>query len=140
MSSNFKAAVCKGSVYLGNGCGYCERCAQEEADYLAAKAKQAAAQSDDVFKVDTTTIATPNISGLPVKGYQAQPQWAVDLVNENKVLEERVLRQIDRHVRNRDSKEIDQAMVQLARRHVEDAFMRLNRAVFQPKRLEGDLD
>ena len=74
--------------------------------------------------------------GLPVKGYVSQSEENVALVNENKVMEERVLRQIDRHVRNRDSQEIDQAMVQLARRSVQEAFMWLNRAVFQPKRID----
>ncbi|WP_168342048.1 DUF7681 family protein, partial [Rhizobium leguminosarum] len=64
----------------------------------------------------------------------------VDMLNENKILEEKVLRRVDEHVRNRDSTEIDQASVQLARRHVEDAFYRLNRAVMQPKRIQGDLE
>lgn len=75
-------------------------------------------------------------NGLPVKGYQSQSDEAVALVNENKELEERVLRQIDRHVRNRDSQEIDQRMVALARTKVQEAFMWLNRAVFQPKRIK----
>ncbi len=33
---------------------------------------------------------------LPVQGYTPQSQAKVDLVNENKVLEEQVLRQLDR--------------------------------------------
>ncbi|BCH68029.1 MULTISPECIES: DUF7681 family protein [Rhizobium/Agrobacterium group] len=83
-------------------------------------------------KIEATTVTH---AGLPVKGYQEQSDENVDLVNENKELEERVLRQIDRHVRNRDGQDIDQAMVQLARRSVQEAFMWLNRAVFQPKRI-----
>lgn len=80
-------------------------------------------------------------SGLPVAGYAPKvEQWRVDMLNENKIIEERVLRRVDQHVRNRDSQEIDQASVQLARRHVEDAFYRLNRAVMQPKRIPGDLE
>ncbi len=79
---------------------------------------------------------TGHVQGLPVAGYAKNvEQWKVDMVNENKILEERVLRRVDAHVRNRDSQEIDQASVQLARRHVEDAFYRLNRAIMQPKRL-----
>lgn len=79
-------------------------------------------------------------SGLPVAGYEKKvDQWKIDMVNENKRIEELVLRRVDAHVRNRDSQEIDQASVQIARRHVEDAFYRLNRAVMQPKRILGDL-
>lgn len=74
--------------------------------------------------------------GLPVQGYKpTQPDWAIALVNENKVLEEQVLRQIDAHVRNHDSREINQRWVALARTGVEQAFMALNRAVFQPQRI-----
>lgn len=80
----------------------------------------------------------PMLKPLEVSGYTEQTRGNVDLVNENKVVEELVLRQVDRHVRNRDSSEIDQAMVQLARRNIQEAFMWLNRAVFQPKRLRND--
>lgn len=81
-----------------------------------------------------------HVQGLPVAGYAKNvEQWKVDMVNENKILEEKVLRRVDAHVRNRDSQEIDQASVQLARRHFEDAFYRLNRAIMQPKRILGDL-
>jgi hypothetical protein len=73
--------------------------------------------------------------GLPVAGYRSQSAENVALVNENKVLEERVLRQIDAHVRNRDSVDIDQRMVALARTKTQEAFMWLNRAVFQPERI-----
>lgn len=79
---------------------------------------------------------TEETKGLPVQGYKpTQPQWKIDLVNENKVLEERILRQIDNHVRNRDSQEIDQRHVAIARTEIEKAFMSLNRAVFQPQRI-----
>ncbi|MBX4911333.1 hypothetical protein HJA82_28905 [Rhizobium bangladeshense] len=82
-------------------------------------------------------LPTPGVKhlGLPVAGYQAQSDENVALVNENKVLEERVLRQIDRHVRNHGSQEIDQRMVALARTKIQEGFMWLNRAVFQPKRI-----
>lgn len=75
-------------------------------------------------------------TGLPVHGYKAeQPDWAIELVNENKVLEEKVLRQIDAHVRNHDSRHIDQRMVALSRTKVQEAFMWLNRSIFQPGRV-----
>jgi len=84
---------------------------------------------------------TDTVKGLPVKGYAAEvEQWRVDMLNENKIHEERALRRVDEHVRNRDSRDIDQASVQLARRHIEDAFYRLNRAIMQPKRILGDLE
>jgi hypothetical protein len=81
------------------------------------------------------SVTAAKLVGLPVAGYQAQSDENVALVNENKILEERVLRQIDKHVRNRDSQDIDQRMVALARTGIQDAFMWLNRAVFQPKRV-----
>ncbi len=77
---------------------------------------------------------------LPVKGYTPQADDKVALVNENKLIEELVNRQIDLHLRNRDSADIDQRMVALARTKMQEAFMWLNRSVFQPKRLyEADL-
>lgn len=77
---------------------------------------------------------------LPVKGYTVQSDEKVALVNENKLIEELVLRQIDRHISDIDSSGIDQRMVALARTHVQEAFMWLNRSVFQPERLvDADL-
>ncbi len=73
--------------------------------------------------------------GLPVPGYREQSGENVALVTANKLLEERVLRQIDAHVRDRDSRDIDQRMVALARTKVQEAFMWLNRSVFQPSRI-----
>jgi len=114
--------------------------------------QNAATSSDDVFKaenVDLTaaTISTKqlsaisaSVSGLPVAGYKpTQPQWALDLVNENKVLEEKVLRQIDKHTWTANLDGIDQRAVALARTKIQEAFMWLNRGVFQPQRIEGDL-
>lgn len=98
----------------------------------------AAVEGDDI---KLTGSPSDGHAGLPVAGYdKIVDQWRIDMVNENKIHEERVLRRVDEHVRNRDSREIDQASVQLARRHVEDAFYRLNRAIMQPKRILGDLE
>lgn len=74
-----------------------------------------------------------NHSGLPVAGYYPQSSENVALVNENKILEERVLRQIDK-MRNTGIA-CDQRMVALANTGIQEAFMWLNRAVFQPKRV-----
>jgi hypothetical protein len=151
--STYKNAVCRGSIFLKTGCGHCERCKEEQAriaeksdTHQAEKLDSYAAKSSDVTvipggKVNTDTITIPGIKGLPVKGYAPNVEpWRVAMLNANKILEEKVLRRVDEHVRNRDSTEIDQASVQLARRHVEDAFYRLNRAVMQPKRIQGDLE
>lgn len=72
-------------------------------------------------------------SGLPVAGYKPQTDDKVALVNENKILEERVLRQIDK-MRNSGTA-YDQRMVALANTGIQEAFMWLNRAVFQPTRI-----
>ena len=71
-------------------------------------------------------------AGLPVAGYQPQSDAKVALVNANKAIEERVLRQIDSH---RGANEIDQRMVAIAHTKTQEAFMWLNRAVFQPSRV-----
>ena len=71
--------------------------------------------------------------GLPIAGYQTQSDANVALVNENKAIEERVLRQIDRHVSGGGS--VDLRMIALARTKTQEAFMWLNRAVFQPSRI-----
>lgn len=72
-------------------------------------------------------------TGLPVAGYNAQSDSNVILVNENKAIEERVLRQIDKHREAGSS--FDQRMVALANTKIQEAFMWLNRAVFQPSRI-----
>jgi hypothetical protein len=83
-------------------------------------------------------------AGLPVKGYQPQSDAKVAVVNANKELEERCLRQIDamsRHNMDMDqqglgkSAQYDPRMMALARTGIQEAFMWLNRAVFQPGRV-----
>ena len=71
--------------------------------------------------------------GLPVQGYRPQSDDKVQLVNANKVFEERLLRVIDNHRLLGD--QIDQRWVSVAKTHFEEGFMALNRAVFQPQRL-----
>lgn len=74
--------------------------------------------------------------GLPVKGYVGQSDEKVALVNENKILEEQILRQLDR-MRNMGTA-IDQRMVSIAFTGIQEACMWMNRAVFQPTRIELD--
>lgn len=71
--------------------------------------------------------------GLPVAGYNPQSDAKVALVNEAKVLEERVLRQIDKL--KAMGSDVDQRMVAKGTTEIQDAFMWLNRAVFQPGRV-----
>lgn len=75
--------------------------------------------------------------GLPVAGYVPQSARNVDLVNTNKTLEEGVLRQVD-HLFAVEG--LDKRWLSIARTHIEEGFMAMNRAVFQPKRiaLPGD--
>lgn len=83
------------------------------------------------------------VHGLPVKGYVSQPINNVDTVNANKVLEERVLRRIDKlrdAVKMTDPGDTepvyDARWLAIAKTHIELGFMAMNRAVFQPQRVE----
>ena len=72
--------------------------------------------------------------GLPVKGYTSQSSGKVVLVNENKILEERVLRQID-YMKSDRCEGVDGRMLAIAHTNIQQAFMWMNRAVFQPERI-----
>ena len=71
-------------------------------------------------------------TGLPVKGYQSQSAKNVDLVNANKVLEEIILRNLDDFEK---MSEVDKRWLAVARTHVEQGFMAMNRAIFKPGRI-----
>jgi len=74
---------------------------------------------------------------LPVKGYTPQTPERVGLVNQNKVTEEQLLRQLDAMG---GSPAFDKRWLAIARTHFEEGFMALNRSIFQPQRfaLDGD--
>jgi hypothetical protein len=81
----------------------------------------------------------PPLKGLPVAGYKpTQSVEAVELVNEGKQLQERVLRYLDRLAAANDptanvrTPAYDGRAVAIARTHVEIAFTLAARAVFQP--------
>lgn len=103
-------------------------------------------ESADITKIDGSKIKTGDftvsgvkIQGLPVAGYKKeQPQWAVDLVNNGKALEELTLRHADQ-LRSWGS-HIDQRDVSRAITLLEEGFSRLARAVFQPQRLSGEIE
>lgn len=67
--------------------------------------------------------------GLPVAGYKPQGDDKIAAVNANKELEERVLRQIERLQSDNIH---DGRMLALGKTAIQDAFMWINRAVFQP--------
>lgn len=71
--------------------------------------------------------------GLPVSGYRPQSADAVSLVNTNKVAEEEVLRLLDRLATRPD---IDKRWLAIGRTAIEQGFMAVNRAVFQPARID----
>lgn len=74
---------------------------------------------------------------LPVPGYTDQSAARVALVVQNKRLEEQILRQLDSM---KASEQVDQRWLAIGRTQLEQAFMAINRAVFQPQRanLEGE--
>jgi hypothetical protein len=71
--------------------------------------------------------------GLPVKGYTNQPTEKVDMVNFNKIDEERILRAIDQYGMNPD---VDKRWLAIAKTNIEQGFMALNRAIFKPERIK----
>src|SRR5260370_10524118 len=70
---------------------------------------------------------------LPVEGYKPQSQTSVDKVNQNKRLEEQVLRVLDELSLDL---EVDKRWLAIGRTHLEQAFMAINRAIFKPNRVE----
>lgn len=76
-------------------------------------------------------------AGLPVAGYQPQSDDKIATVNQNKTLEEMVLRQIDGL---QAANSFDPRWLAIGRSAIEEGFMAINRAVFQPTRvkLPGD--
>jgi len=85
------------------------------------------------------------VKGLPVAGYKlTQPETAIRAVNVFKALEERTLRHIE--VLTGDRPHLtdiypyhpgcDMRMLAVGRTQLQLAFMALNRAVFQPQRVD----
>lgn len=75
---------------------------------------------------------------LPVAGYKAQSPATVEAVNANKATEERILRLIDdleNGTLNGEAFSVDRRWLAIARTDLEKGFMALNRAIFQPGRV-----
>lgn len=77
-----------------------------------------------------------SLKPLPVAGYTAQSEQAVALVNQNKRLEEMILRQFDII---EEMTGVDPRWFAVGKRHIETGFMEINRSIFRPQRLQGDL-
>jgi hypothetical protein len=75
---------------------------------------------------------TDKHDGLPVAGYSPQTADKVAIVNENKVLEERCIRAAEAIQK---AEGMDPRMAALAITGIQQSFMWLNRAVFQPGRI-----
>lgn len=70
---------------------------------------------------------------LPVSGYRPQTEHNVKIVNNNKELEEIILRVFDTM---KNDPAIDQRWLAVGRTHIEEGFMAVNRAVFKPERVK----
>lgn len=77
----------------------------------------------------------PTLNPLPVPGYTKQSPAAVRQVTKHKTTEELILRQLDTYV---GLPEVDQRWLAIARTHIEEGFMALNRSIFRPQRLTFD--
>jgi hypothetical protein len=82
-----------------------------------------------------TDATEKKYAGLPVQGYQSQPQSKIVIVNANKEVEERVLRILDT-LKGLGPEHVDQRWLAIGRTKIEEGFMAVNRAVFQPQRFE----
>ncbi len=115
----------------------------------AGNSVQAIAKMQVVLRQIIDSYALQSYPQTPVKGYTAQPDTTIALVNEFKQDEERLLRKIDtlqnklpdsasptgfRYVQTTSGP--DQRWAAVARSHFEQGFMALNRAVFQPQRIK----
>jgi hypothetical protein len=75
-----------------------------------------------------TALATPKVAG-----YRPLEQTAVALVNQNKRMEEYILRRIEELQKRSDT---DKRMLAKGFTDVQQAFMWINRAIFKPERIE----
>jgi hypothetical protein len=78
---------------------------------------------------------------MPVQGYTIQSQPNIDLSNEGKVLEERVLRYIERVVAHAKANPVPDGHLDeraryaaVGRTNIQDGFMWTIRAIFNPQR------
>ena len=70
---------------------------------------------------------------LPVKGYSSQSELTINLVNEIKVHEEKMLQCMDKL---QADPAVDQRWLAIARTDMQKAYMALVRSIFKPERIE----
>lgn len=88
--------------------------------------------ADELKSLAASALTQAPNKGLDVKGYKpTQPQWAMNAVNGFKELEERVLRGIEAL----DGADVDGRFMAIGRTQVQQGFMAINRAIFQPQRV-----
>ncbi|WP_316397333.1 hypothetical protein [Bradyrhizobium sp. 33ap4] len=103
----------------------------------------------DIFEATYTAEDQAKHEGLPVAGYQSQNSVSIELVNQNKRLEEQVLRVLDNLANMKGPAAsndkpsviaVDQRWLAIGRTDFEKGFMAINRAIFKPARvkLPGD--
>jgi hypothetical protein len=86
----------------------------------------------EAFEAGYAEVGSGDAQGLPVAGYKAtQSPLAIAAVNTFKELEERTLR----HAESLQGDAVDQRWLAIGRTQVQQGFMALNRAVFQPGRV-----
>lgn len=74
--------------------------------------------------------------GLPVAGYKPQSDEKVQIVNGFKQEEERILRKLDALASSAQPGEVDWRWMAIGRTQLEQAFMAINRSIFQPGRVK----
>lgn len=106
-------------------------------------AQRSALGEDRLEDALTMVIDDARKMGLPVSGYTAQPDAKVALVNSFKEDEERLLRKLDVLNNGRahtgaaaPSIDVDGRWLAIGRTQLQEAFMSINRAVFQPQRIK----
>lgn len=70
-----------------------------------------------------------------INGYTVQPLENIDMVNNNKIVEEGVLRMLDEL---NEMAGVDWRWLAIGRTHIEQGFMAINRAIFRPRRLSDE--
>lgn len=86
----------------------------------------------------TSLVHDPKDGALPVSGYKPQTQEKVAIVNGFKEDEERLLRSIENlqaRLLADGTRMADGRWLSVGRTHVEQGFMAINRAIFQPGRV-----
>lgn len=69
----------------------------------------------------------------PIAGYQDVSSAKATMINQNKMLEEEILRRLDALKTNGL---VDGRWLAIGRTHIEEAFMAINRSIFQPGRVQ----